>query len=131
MDHEAASYIGSYDGPQVGDPVIVDIGKPFRIKTYLQYSVWGDFSPEDALVSGRSAFLRGNVAITVAEHVEEKVRQAVRKFESQQEILTYILTQRENRKINDRYLEIYMLYDPRPRLNYEPYKEIIAAIDKQ
>lgn len=131
MDHEATYYIGSYDGPQVGDPVIVDLGEPFRIKSYLQYSVWGDFSPEDALVSNRPVSLRGNVVITVSKHVEEKVRQAIRKFESQQEILKYILTQRENRKIDDRYLEIYMLYDPRPRLDYEPYKEIVAAIDKQ
>jgi len=131
MDHEAAYYIGSFDGPQAGDPVIVDLGKPFRIKTYLQYSVWSDFSPEDALISNRSVSLRGNVVVTASKRVEEKVRRAIRKFESQQEILTYLLEQRENRKLNDRYLEVYMKYDPRPRLNYEPYKEIVTAIDNQ
>lgn len=129
IDHEATSYIGSYDGPQVGDPVIVDLGEPFRIVSYLQYSVWGDFSPEDALVFNRPALLRGNVVLTVTENVEEKVREAIKKFESQREILEYILSQRECRRFKDRYLEVYLSYDPRPRLDYSPYKEAIASID--
>jgi len=54
MDHEALSYIGLYDGPQTGDPVIANMGEPFRIKSYLKYSVWGDFSPEDAFSTGRN-----------------------------------------------------------------------------
>jgi len=129
IDHEAVSYIGSYDGPQVGDPVVVDLGEPFKIISYLQYSVWSDFSPEDALVSNRSTLLRGSIVLAVTENVERKVRESIKKFESQQEILEYILSQRDGRKFRDRYLEVYLPYDPRPRLDYAPYKEAIASID--
>ena len=44
-DHSATSQIGVDTGPQVGDPILPDVGKPYRIKSYLVYSVWGDFSP--------------------------------------------------------------------------------------
>lgn len=38
-DHEALSYIGSHDGPQVGDPTLSELGKPFKTKGFLKYSV--------------------------------------------------------------------------------------------
>ena len=58
MDHEATSWIGSFTGPQVGDSVLADLGEPFRIRSYLMYSVWGNFSSEDALIKGRAVNLR-------------------------------------------------------------------------
>lgn len=130
MDHEALSYIGSYDGPQIGDPVVVDLGSPSTIKSYLKYCVWGDFSPEDALITGRSLSLRGNVAIKVRKEIEEEVIKALKEFKSQREIIKSILEKRKDRLLNQCYIEIYQKFDPRPKINYQPYKEKISNIDK-
>lgn len=100
MDHEALSYIGSYDGPQIGDPVLLELGRPFKVKSYLKYCVWGDFSPEDALLTGRSLSLRGNVAVEVRKGVEEKVIKALEEFKSQREIIRSILERRKDRLLN-------------------------------
>ena len=130
LDHEAASCIGAYDGPQVGDPVLVDIGEPFRIRSYLKYSIWGDFSPEDSLVNNRPVNLRGNIAIVADEEVEKRIQASVMEFKSQKEIIRGLVKEREERKVKGRYLELYLKFDPRPRLAYEPYKKIIEKIDK-
>jgi LmbE family N-acetylglucosaminyl deacetylase len=130
MDHEALSYIGSYDGPQIGDPVLVDLGLPFTVKSYLKYCVWGDFSPEDALLTNRSLSLRGNVAIKVKREVEEEVVKALEEFKSQKEIIKSIIEKRRERFLNGYYIEVYQKFNPRPGINYQPYKEKIAEIDK-
>jgi len=130
LDHEAASCIGAYDGPQVGDPILVDIGEPFRIKTYIKYSIWGDFSPEDSLVNNRPASLRSNIAIVTDEEVERKIQASVMEFKSQQEIIRGLIKEREKRRVNGGYIELYLNFDPRPRLAYEPYKKAVEEIDK-
>ena len=48
-DHSAAYEVGLFDGVQAGDPVLADWGPACAIRSTLQYSVWGDLSPEDAL----------------------------------------------------------------------------------
>jgi len=68
IDHEATERIGRYDGPQVGDPVWSDLGLAPPVRSVLQYAVWGDFSPEDALVHGRLPALRASRTITVTEY---------------------------------------------------------------
>jgi len=131
MDHEALSYIGSYDGPQVGDPVIVDVSKPFKIKSFLKYSVWGDFSPEDALLSGRDPVLRGNVAIKVKPKVENVVIEALKEFRSQEEIIDQLVKKRSERMLNEGYIEVYLKFNPRPSISYDGYKKRILEIDKK
>ena len=130
MDHEALSYIGSYDGPQIGDPVLVDLGSPFTVKSYLKYCVWGDFSPEDALLTNRSLLLRGNVAVKVKKEIEEEVVRALEEFKSQKEIIKSIVERRRDRFLNGYYIEVYQKFNPRPGINYQPYKEKISEIDK-
>jgi len=130
LDHEAASCIGAYDGPQVGDPILVDIGEPFRIKTYLKYSIWGDFSPEDSLVNNRPTNLRSNVAIVANEEVERKIQASVMEFKSQQEIIRGLVKEREERRVNGGHIELYLKFDPRPRLVYEPYKKVVEKIGR-
>ncbi|MEM2702902.1 MAG: PIG-L family deacetylase [Candidatus Bathyarchaeia archaeon] len=130
MDHDALSYIGSYDGPQIGDPVLVDLGSPFTVKSYLKYCVWGDFSPEDALLTGRSLSLRGNIVVKVKSEVEEEVIKALGEFKSQREIIKSIVEKRRDRLLNGYYIEVYQKFNPRPGVNYKPYKEKIAEIDR-
>ncbi len=130
MDHEALSYIGSYDGPQIGDPVLVDLGPPFKVKSYLKYCVWGDFSPEDAFLSNRDPSLRGNVAVKVKKEAEEKVIKALEEFKSQREIIKNIVKRRKDRFLNGYYIEVYQKFNPRPEIDYQPYKGKIIEIDR-
>ena len=130
MDHEALSYIGSYDGPQVGDAILVDVARPFRIKGFLKYSVWGDFSPEDALMSGRDPALRGNVAVKAERKIEEKIIQALKEFKSQEKIIDQLVKKRSERIVNGRYIEVYLKFNPRPSIKYDEYKKKILEIKK-
>lgn len=72
IDHTAASLSVSFYGPQAGDSVIVDYGQPIKIKTFLQYSVWGKLSPGDALIKNRDINIRANRAIVADEQTEKK-----------------------------------------------------------
>ena len=131
MDHEALSYIGSYDGPQVGDAILVDVARPSKIKGFLKYSVWGDFSPEDALMSGRDPALRGNVAIKAEREVEEKIIQALKEFRSQEKIIDQLVKKRSERIVNGGYIEVYLKFNPRPSIEYKEYKKKILEIDRK
>lgn len=130
-DHEALSYIGSYDGPEVGDAIMVDLGEPFGIKGFLKYAVWGDFSPEDALLAGRESALRGNVAIKTGPEVEEKIIHALKEFKSQEKIIDQLVTKRSERIVNGGYIEVYLKFNPRPSISYNGYKKKILGIDKE
>jgi len=129
IDHEAAFRVGAYDGPQVGDAILAKYGLAEPIRSYLQYAVWGDFSPEDALVAGVPVELRANRAIVASAHVEERIGLAVEKFASQRQVIAGILeARRRNRVREGRALELYLAFDPRPPLDYEPYHRLIAQI---
>lgn len=131
IDHTAACLSAMFDGPQVGDAVIADHGEPSKIKTYLQYSVWGKLSPEDALINKRDIEIRANRAIIVEKNIETKIINSLREFKSQEEIISYILEVRKERKLEEeKYIELYLEVDPRPRFNYEPYKKLISDINK-
>lgn len=130
MDHEALSYVGSYDGPQVGDPVLVDLGSQFTVKSYLKYCVWGDFSPEDALLTNRFLSLRGNIIVKVKREIEEGIVKALGEFKSQREVIKSIMEKRRERLLNGYYIEVYQKFNPRPEINYQPYKEKIVEIDR-
>lgn len=134
IDHTAVALAAQFDGPQVGDPVVVDWGAPSRIRTFLAYSVWGKFSPRDALVRGRDPAVRANWAISAPAPVERHVLEAVRLWASQGVIIEDIVANRRNRRLArsggvERFVELYLKLDPRPRLDYAPYRALIAAID--
>ncbi|NPV53597.1 MAG: PIG-L family deacetylase [Firmicutes bacterium] len=132
IDHESVGRIGAFDGPQVGDEILVDWGKPVRIKSFLEYAVWGDFSPEDALVAGSDSSIRANRAIKAPPSAEAKVASALSKFESQQRIIKGLLEARKERQCRDSgdgYIELYIDFDPRPALGYGPYRSLISSID--
>jgi LmbE family N-acetylglucosaminyl deacetylase len=130
QDHEAAYRIGAYDGPQIGDAVAVDHGRAEPVRSYLQYSVWADFDPEDALVSGVSPALRANLAIRADEEVEALIARSIYQFESQLEVIEALLKRRSaDRLQNGRALELYLKLDPRPPLDFRPYHKAVDRID--
>ena len=69
IDHEATYRVGTYDGTQVGDAILAQLGTAEPIRSYLQYAVWGDFAPEDGLVAGTPA-VRANRAILAPQETE-------------------------------------------------------------
>jgi hypothetical protein len=131
MDHEAVFRVGTYDGPQVGDAILAEYGLAEPVRSYLQYAVWGDFSPEDALVAGAPAELRANRAIVTSPEVEDRVSLAVGRFESQRQVVASIMDRRrKNRVLGGQALELYLAFAPRPSLDYEPYHRLVAEISQ-
>ena len=128
-DHTAAYAITAYDLVQAGDPVVVDIGKPNPVRTLLQYSVWADFSPEDALVTGEDNLtVRANLALAADPAVEDKVINAICAYSSQAAIIDNLVNARRERAVAGRCMELYMLVDTRPKLDYAPYRARIAPL---
>ncbi len=73
-DHEAAYDVGRYDGVQAGDPVGADWGLLTGIKSTLQYAVWSDFSPEDALLYGAHVGKQADVHIRANRAIVDQIR---------------------------------------------------------
>jgi LmbE family N-acetylglucosaminyl deacetylase len=129
-DHEAVARIGAYDVPQVGDPILVDWGRPSPIRSLLEYAVWSDFGPEDSLVAGAPPDVRANRAIAAPGEAEAAIAEALREFRSQLRIIDRLLESRPSRRLADgRYLEAYRWFDPRPHLDYQPYVSAVEAIE--
>ena len=96
----------------------------------LEYSVWADLDPEDAILHGRNNDLRANRIITVDRSVEEKIADAIYAYVSQQKIIEGLVNARSERKTHDgRYLEVYLTLDCRPKINFAPYAEFIKEIN--
>ena len=58
-----------------------------------------------------------------------EVHPAVRRFESHRQVIAGILeARRRNRVHEERALELYPAFDPRPPLDHEPYHRLIAGI---
>ena len=130
IDHEATFRVGVCAGPQVGGAILAEYGRAERIRSYLQYSVGSDFSPEDALVAGSSAGIRANRALVARPEVEDRIMQALERFESQRQVIARIMeARRRNRVRAGRAMELYLAFDPRPPLDYVPYHNLIARID--
>ena len=120
-DHTAVYEVGMFDGIQSADAILADFGAPTNLRSVHAYSVWADFSPEDALVSGRSADLRANMGLAVDEGVESKIIGAVRCYASQSAIIDGLVRMREAKRSEKGWIELYQWLDPRPRLPYAPY----------
>ena len=79
-DHTATHMIGAYDAPQAGDPILVDWGTPCEVKTVMEYSVWADFSVENAIENGRDRRLKANTIVKVAPEVEEAIDRGLERY---------------------------------------------------
>lgn len=130
IDHTAAHIMSSFDVPQAGDCALVDYGTPHAVKSVLEYSVWADLDPEDALVSGRDASLRANRILSVSADVEEKIDDGICAYVSQGEIIKTLVNSRTERKTRcERYIEVYISLDCRPKINLKPYISFVEEID--
>ena len=129
LDHVAASMIAQYNAPQVGDVHSVDWADPYVVRSCAQYSVWAELDPEDALVDGRNPALRADTVMIASPDVEEKVSEGLHEYVSQREIIADLMEQRKGRQLPDgRFIEVYRRFDPRPKLSFDPYKELIQKL---
>jgi hypothetical protein len=130
IDHLAVSIMGTFYAPQSGDPILIDWGEaPCKVRSVLEYSVWADLSPEDSLVEGRKSDMRANMIIMVDKTIENKVRSGILQYKSQGEIIKGLVDSRSERICCDNhYIEVYLYYDPRPKLNYSPYKKFAEGL---
>ncbi|MCX6088987.1 MAG: PIG-L family deacetylase [Candidatus Atribacteria bacterium] len=130
LDHTATYMVGSFDTPQVGDPVMADWGETEPIRSILQYAVWSDFSPEDAIVSQVDSSLRANRAVKAPLVVEKNILKAMEEYKTQAKIVSGLMKAREERQIGEeKVAEVYLSFDPRPRCVYKKYVDQISKID--
>jgi len=125
-DHTAVFKMGIYTSPQAGDPVLADLGAPFRVKSYYVYSVWGDFEPPKS----ESDKIKAEKGILAEEEVEEKIRRAIKCFSSQRKIFSNIFAYRERRKSGSGYLELYQEAKIRIQTDFKPYFNLLKKCKK-
>lgn len=129
IDHTAAHIMSSFDVPQAGDSALVDNGTPHSVKSVLEYSVWADLAPDDALVHGRPSNLRANRIVQVSSDVEAQIAHAVSAYVSQTEIIKNLIAARAERKTKGgNYIEVYLTLDCRPKIDFSPYIEFVDSI---
>ena len=129
IDHLAASLMAQYDAPQAGDMHSVDWAAPYPVRSTAQYSVWAELDPEDALIAGRDPGLRADTVLIASDAVEQQVAEGLREYVSQQEIIADLIEQRKARQLPDgRFIEVYRRFDPRPKLDFGPYKRLLDRL---
>ena len=122
IDHIATYWMSSFDVPQAGDAALVDYGTPHAVRSTLQYSVWADFDPEDALVKGRPSALRANRILVADQTVEDRIDDAITAYVSQEKIIENLVASRKERQTaKGSYIEPYIAFDCRPKINLKPY----------
>lgn len=127
IDHIAAHLMASFDVPQAGDACLVDHGTPHPVTSTLEYSVWADMDPEDALVCGRPSDLRANRILMVSPAVEAAIDHAIEAYVSQEKIIENLVTARKERQTAEgNFIEVYIAMDCRPKINLKPYIDWIA-----
>jgi LmbE family N-acetylglucosaminyl deacetylase len=123
-DHTAVFNAGVYLSSQAQDPILVDLGKPFPMKTYLAYSVWGNFEPSPF---GRDE-IRADLGVLAAAQEENRVLDAIKAFSSQDHIIQDIVAHREKRRSEEGYLELYKNIPVREPIDYSAYFHILRKI---
>ena len=122
IDHLAVHLMTSFDCPQAGDAALVDYGTPHAVRSTLEYSVWADLDPEDALVNGRPSDLRANRILVASADVEEKIDYAIEAYVSQAKIIEGLVKARTERKTaKGDFVEVYISFDCRPKISFKPY----------
>ena len=130
IDHTAAHIMSTFDVPQAGDAALVDYGTPHAVKSVLEYSVWADLDPTDALVAQRGAGLRANRILSVSSDAEARISDGVRAYVSQGEIIKGLIDSRaERRSADGRYIEVYISLDCRPKIDLKPYIAFVESVD--
>lgn len=119
-DHTAVYYAGIYASSQAQDPILVDLGQPQHIRTYLAYAVWGDFEPAPA-----GQITSADLGILASDEDENQVIQAIREFSSQARIIKNIVAHRKKRKTQGGYLELYKSIKLRQSIDYSPYFDLL------
>jgi len=122
-DHTAVFYAGVYTAPQAQDPILADLGSPHPVKTYLAYSVWGDFEP-----APKGQDIRGDLGILTTEEDEKRVIDAIKEFSSQARIIKNIVTHRKKSKTQGGYLELYKSIKLRQPIDYSPYFGLLSKM---
>ncbi|MBR4890562.1 MAG: PIG-L family deacetylase [Clostridia bacterium] len=129
IDHVAAHVMSTFNVPQAGDSALVDNGTPHAVKSVLEYSVWADLAPDDALVNGRPSNLRANRILAVSEDVEAKIADAVSAYVSQIEIIKGLVAARKERRTSsNNYVEVYLTLDCRPKISFVPYIDFVENL---
>lgn len=122
IDHLAAHLMASFDCPQAGDAALVDYGTPHAVRSTLEYSVWADLDPEDALVNGRPSDLRANRILVASAAVEDRIDNAIEAYVSQAKIIEGLVNARKERKTaKGDFVEVYIAFDCRPKISFRPY----------
>jgi LmbE family N-acetylglucosaminyl deacetylase len=122
-DHTRVFEAGVYTSSQAQDPILVDLGRPHPMKTYLTYSVWGDFEPAPA---GQAT--RADLGILASEEDERLVIGAIKEFSSQARIIQHIVGHRQKRKSKGGYLELYKNIKLRQPIDYSPYFDLLKKM---
>jgi LmbE family N-acetylglucosaminyl deacetylase len=131
-DHLAVHMIGAFGAAQAGDLILVDWAKPHAVLSVTEYSVWCDFSPEDALVQGRDPSIRANRIIAADGSVEDRIRACISEYNSQIDIIQDLLNQREGRRKKDGgCIEVYLAFDNRPKLHYKAYVDLTEEMERR
>lgn len=126
IDHLATYLMAAYDAPQIGDAHSVDWAEPYPVRSAAQYSVWAELDPEDAMVCGRDVRLRANTVAIAPQAVEDTVMDGLRRYPSQAAIIADLIEQRKARLLKDgSFIEVYRTFDPRPKLDFSPYRELL------
>lgn len=128
IDHLAAHLMASFDCPQAGDAALVDHGTPHAVRSTLEYSVWADLDPEDALVHGRPSDLRANRILVASADVEKQIDYAIEAYASQEKIIEGLVASRCERKTGKGdFVEVYIAFDCRPKISFHPYIRWVDA----
>jgi LmbE family N-acetylglucosaminyl deacetylase len=128
-DHTAAFNHGIYTSPQAGDPILADLGAPHAVRNYLVYSVWGDFESESG--KNRHSEVCADKGILVHEKLETAVRKALDRFSSQGKIMqNTVAIQRERRRSEEGFLELYKEADVRKPIDFELYFQLLKNCRK-
>jgi LmbE family N-acetylglucosaminyl deacetylase len=122
-DHTAVFYAGIYAASQAQDPILIDLGRPHSIRTYLSYSVWGDFEPAPA---GQKT--RADLGILASHDDEKRVMESIKEFSSQARIIKDIVAHRKKRKTRGGYLELYKNINLRQPTDYSPYLSLLKKM---
>jgi len=129
IDHLATYMMGSYNAPQAGDAMLVDHGTPHAVRSTLEYSVWADLDPENALVSGRDVNLRANRVLVAGGEVEAAIDRAIEAYVSQGQIIENLVASRKARRTaKGGFVEVYIAFDPRPKISFQPYVSLIDSL---
>jgi LmbE family N-acetylglucosaminyl deacetylase len=125
-DHTAVFEAGVYTSSQAQDPILADLGRPHTLRTYLAYSVWGDFEPAPPGKATRADF-----GILATDEDEQRVIEAIMSFSSQARIIKNIVAHRKKRKTQGGFLELYKSIKLRQPIDYSPYFDLLKKIRRQ